>query len=391
MITKESFLSVKVKSIPPSGIRVIYDKVQQMKDVVRFEIGEPEFDTPLHIREAAKEALDQGYTHYTPSAGLPVLREAISSKLKRENKIIANPGEEIVTTSGACSAIFLTFTSIINPGDEVLIPNPCWPHYEPCVTLSGGKVVRYPLHEETGFGADVNDIRKLVSDRTKAILINSPANPTGGTLSHEFLQEIALLAKENNLLVVSDEVYERIMYDDESHLSIASLPDMKDRTITVNALSKTYAMTGWRIGYAVSSPEIISQLIKLNLYTNTCANAFAQMAAAAALSGPQDAVVQMVRAFAIRRELMVKRLNEIDGFHCMKPKGAFYAFPNTKETGLSSFDLSMALLNDGHVSTVPGSSFGDVGEGHIRLCYAVSEQKINEGMDRIQRTVKRMK
>jgi aminotransferase len=389
MVTKELRLSQRVVSIPPSGIRVIYDKVQQMKDVVSLEIGEPEFETPPHIREAAKKALDQGYTHYTPSAGLPLTREAISQKLKTENNVVADPRSEIVVTSGACSAVYLTFCAIINQGDEVLIPNPCWPHYEPCVILSGGKVVRYPLHEESGFGADIDEIRRLVSAKTKAILINSPANPTGGTLSRTVIEEIAALASEKDLLVVSDEVYERILYDGESHLSIASLPGMKDRTVTVNALSKTYAMTGWRIGYAVSSSEIIAQLIKLNLYTNTCANAVAQVAGAAALGGPQDAVVQMVKACSRRRELMIERLNEIEGFRCVMPKGAFYAFPNTSGTGMSSFDLSMALLDEGHVSTVPGVSFGDLGEGHVRLCYAISERKINEGMDRIEKVMKR--
>ncbi|MEM3697211.1 MAG: pyridoxal phosphate-dependent aminotransferase [Candidatus Bathyarchaeia archaeon] len=378
-----NIVSQKVHMLSISGIRVIFDKARKMKDVIRLEIGEPDFDTPTHIKEAAKRALDEGFTHYTPFTGIDELREAIAEKVKKENRIEADPYNEVVVTPGACSAIYCALLSTVNPGDKVLIPDPGWPHYEPCVKMADGIPEHYPLLERNDFRIDLNDLSKRIDKHTKAIIINSPHNPTGSVLTQEDLEGIAKIAIENDLIVISDEVYEKIIYDNATHVSIASLPDMRERTITVNAFSKTYAMTGWRVGYVIAREEIISQIAKLILYTNTCANSIAQKAALAALNGPQTCVHDFVKEFKRRRDFVVKRLNEITGITCNVPKGAFYCFPNIKKYEKTSFEFALYLLEKAKVSTVPGSSFGDSGEGYIRVSYSVSLEKLKEAMDRI--------
>jgi aminotransferase len=384
------YISTRVQELPTSGIRVIFEKARQMKDVVRLEIGEPDFDTPIHIKEAAKKALDDGFTHYTPFTGIEELRMAIAEKVKAENGIEADPLKEIAVTPGACSALYCAVLSIINQGEKVLVPDPGWPHYEPCVRMAGGIPQHYPLLEENDFKLDVDDLSKRIDESTKAIIINSPNNPTGSVLTRKDLEGIAQIAQENDLIVISDEVYEKIIYDTE-HISIASLPNMRERTITINAFSKTYAMTGWRIGYAVAKEEIISQMAKLILYSSTCANSIGQKAAIAALKGPQNCVYEMVEEYRRRRDFVVKRLNEIPGVSCKMPKGAFYVFPNIKKYGLSSFDFVLLLLEKARVSMVPGSSFGEHGEGYVRISYATSLENLHEAMDRLEKALKEYK
>ena len=386
-----TYISRKIQNISTSTIRLISEKARKMKDVIKLEIGEPDFDTPQHIKNAAKKALDEGFTHYTPFAGFEDLRMAIAEKAKTQNKIEYDPNREIVVTPGACSALHCGILSIVNAGEKVLIPDPSWPHYEPCVQMADGIPEHFPLLEENSFRIDPDDLRKRIDEKTKAIIINSPNNPTGSVENRKQLEEIAQIAKDNDLIVISDEVYERIIYDDEEHVSMASLPDMRDRTLTINALSKTYAMTGWRIGYAIGSEEIITQMAKLVLYTGTCANSIGQRAALAAIKGPQDRVTEMVKEYKRRRDFLIKRLNEIEGISCKMPQGAFYAFPNVRKFGMSSFDCAMYLLDHAKVSTVPGIGFGKYGEGYLRISYATSLENLVEAAERIEATIKKIR
>jgi aspartate/methionine/tyrosine aminotransferase len=359
-----------------------------MKDVIRLEIGEPDMDTPLHIKEAAKKALDEGFTHYTPFSGFKDLREAIAEKVKAENGVEADPEREIIVTPGACCSVYCAILSMVNPKEEVLVPDPGWPHYDPCIKIAGGVPVHYPQLEENDFRVNPADLAIKVNENTKAILINSPNNPTGSVLSRKNLEDIAQIAKENDLIVISDEVYEKILYDDAEHVSIASLPSMRERTVTINALSKTYAMTGWRTGYAIAREEIIAQMAKLVLYTSTCTNSIAQRASITALKGSQNFVVEMVREYKRRRDFLVKRLNQIKGISCKLPKGAFYIFPNVRELNMSSLDCASYLLEHAKVSVVPGSGFGEHGEGYLRLSYATSIENLEKAMNRIEKALK---
>ncbi len=384
------YVSRRIQNLSTSTIRLISEKARKMKDVIRLEVGEPDFDTPEHVKKAAKKALDDGFTHYTPFAGFEDLREAIAEKAKIDNKIESDPSMEIVVTPGACAALQCGISSVVNAGEKVLIPDPSWPHYEPCVQMADGIPEHYPLLEENNFRINPDDLKNRIDKKTKVIILNSPNNPTGSVETRKQLEEIAQIAKDNDLIVISDEVYERIIYDNAEHVSMASLPDMHDRTLTINALSKTYAMTGWRIGYAIGRKEIITQMAKLVLYTGTCANSIGQRAALAALKGPQDCVTEMVKEYKHRRDFLIKRLNEIEGISCKMPQGAFYAFPNVRELGLPSFDCAMYLLDHAKVSTVPGIGFGKYGEGYLRIPYATSLENLVEAVKRIEATIKKM-
>lgn len=386
---KRRCLAERTGKIPSSGIRLIFEKAQKMSGVIRLDVGEPYFDTPEHIKAAAKEALDEGFTHYTSSFGMPELRETVSEKLGRDNGITVNPDNEIVITVGACSALQLAILATIDIGDEVLIPDPGWPHYEPCITIAGGRTVYYQLTNVKGFRIDVESIRKKITERTKMILINSPHNPTGAVISREDLKEIAEISERYNLLIISDEVYEKIIYDGIKHFSIASLPGMEERTITVNGFSKTYAMTGWRLGYAAGPKEIIEEMAKLALYTNACPNSISQIAGLAALNGPQTCVNEMVKEYAKRRKHLVEGLNEIEGFSCQFPEGAFYLFLNISPLRLPSWEATLFLLENAKVTTVPGISFGRNGEGYIRLSYSNSVENIIEAVKRIGEAIKK--
>jgi len=383
-----SGLAKRVTSIPLSGIRMMFEKVAQMEDVIRLEVGEPDFNTPEHIKKAAKISLDENWTHYTSSAGLLELREAIAKKLRVDNDIYADPQTEVIVTPGACSALNLAILSIVNPGDEVLLPDPGWPHYEPCVRIAEGVPIHYPLVEENEFRIDINKLKEKVNEKTKMVIINSPQNPTGSVLTKKNFEDLSDVALQDDLLVVSDEVYEKIIYDDAKHYSIGSFPDMKDHTITVNAFSKTYAMTGWRLGFATATKDIIEQMTKLNLYSSTCANSITQRAGIPALEGLQDCVAEMVKEYKKRRDYLVDSLNKIPEISCLTPKGAIYIFLNVSRLKMSSFDCSMFLLDKGHVATVPGSAFGEMGEGYLRISFAKSIEELREAVARIQNALK---
>ena len=373
-----------------SGIRVIFEKAQTIKDVIRLEFGEPDFDTPKNIKDAATRAISGEKTKYTSGSGIPELRKAISTKLEKENAIFYDPSKEIVVSAGATAGIYISLLATLDPGDEILIPNPGWATYVYSVNLAGASPVLYNLEASNDYSFERNLVEKLVTARTKAILINSPSNPMGSVFSRRDLQNVAQFAQDHDLTVLSDEVYEKFLYGDGStsnleHVSIASLPEMKGRTVTINSFSKTYAMTGWRIGYVAASEQIVDAMVKINTAASSCISTIAQFAALEALTGPQDSVKQMIETYRKRRDSTVRRLNQIQGFSCPVPRGAFYAFPQISGTGLSSFDLSMKILESARVATVPGSAFGSQGEGHLRIAYANSLENIELALDRISK------
>ncbi|RLI24963.1 MAG: pyridoxal phosphate-dependent aminotransferase [Candidatus Hecatellales archaeon] len=372
-----------------SGIRRLFELASKMGDVINLGIGEPDFNTPENIKEAAKRALDEDFTHYTANVGIPELREAIAEKLRRENGIDVDPESEIMVTSGATQALTMAIFAILNEGEELLIPSPTFVSYSAAALFAGGVPVEVETKEEENFKVNVEELERHVSDRTKAIVISTPNNPTGSILTRRNLEEIAGFAVEHDLIVISDEVYEKIVYE-EPHFSIASLEGMKERTITVNAFSKTYAMTGWRLGYVAAPQPIIREMVKLQMYTAVCASSFSQKAAVEALKGPQDSVEKMRREYARRRELVYRRLSEMPKLSVLKPKGAFYIFPNIKATGMTSEEFSGYLLREARVATVPGRAFGRDGEGYIRISYAASYEKLEEAMDRIHEALTRL-
>jgi len=381
--------NVNLKKIRPSGIRKLFDLAQGEKDLVSFGIGEPDFVTPAHIREAAKKALDEGYTRYTPNLGFPELRKALADKLNQKNKILVTP-EEVVVTSGGTEALFFSIYILINPDSEIIIPDPGFVVYEPQVYFAGGKPVYLPLRGENNFHPDLEQLKNYITPKTKAILLNSPSNPTGAAFTEEELLAIAKIAKEKDLFIISDELYEDIIYDGRKHISIASLPGMKERTISIFGFSKSYAMTGWRLAYLAAPADLVKEITKLLQNTSVCANSIAQRAGLAAIQGPQDCVKEMFLAYSERRNVLVKGLNEIRGLNCYAPEGTFYAFVNIKETGMTSEELSMYLLKKCKVVTVPGTAFGKQGEGYLRLSFATSLEDIKEGIRRIKKGIEKI-
>ncbi|MBU1290778.1 pyridoxal phosphate-dependent aminotransferase [bacterium] len=379
-----------LKKIKPSGIRKLFDLAQGKKDLVSFGIGEPDFITPTHIREAAKKAMDEGYTHYTPNLGFPEFREALAIKLNQKNKISVTP-EEVVVTSGGTEALFFSFYTLLNPGDEVIIPDPGFVTYESQIYFAGGTPVNFTLRGENNFHPDLEELKNCVTSKTKAILLNSPSNPTGAAFSEDELSAIAQLAQEKNLIVISDELYEDIVYNGREHFSIASLPGMKERTISIFGFSKSYAMTGWRLAYLAAEANLVKEMAKLLQNTAVCANSVAQRAGLAAIQSSQDCVKEMFTAYNERRNVLIKGLNEIKGLSCHAPEGTFYAFVNIKETGMSAEELSMYLLEECKVVTVPGTAFGKQGEGYIRLSFATSLEDIKEGIRRIKKGIENIK
>lgn len=361
----------------------------QGREVVHLEIGEPDFDTPKHIIEAACKALHSGYTHYTPSAGIPELRKAIAEEMSRTRGIPVE-ADNVVVTPGGKPIMFYVILALAEPGDEVIYPNPGFPIYESMINFTGAKPVPIPLREEYNFAFDIDEFKKLVTKKTKLIIINSPHNPTGGILEKETLHEIARIAMERDIPVLSDEIYDRILYDGEFH-SIASIPGMQERTIILNGFSKTYAMTGWRLGYGVMPKDLAVHITRLMTNSNSCTNAATQMAGIAALKGPQDDVDRMVAAFRERRDVIVKGLNEIPGVSCVLPKGAFYAFPNIKGTGMQSKPLADYLLNEAGVACLSGTSFGAYGEGYLRLSYANSVENIKKALERMADAIAKLR
>lgn len=385
-------LSDRLEMVNPSEIRKLFDLAAGMEDVISLGIGEPDFDTPEHIKEYAKEALDRGMTHYGPNAGLPMLREAIARKLKKQNGIDADPKSEIMVLVGANQAFIMGLATFLRDGEEVLIPSPMFVSYAPAVVLAGGKPVEVPTYEENEFRLNVDDLKKYVSEKTRALIINSPSNPTGAVLTKKDLEEIADFAVEHDLMIFSDEVYEHFVYDGAKNYSIASLDGMFERTITVNGFSKTFAMTGWRLGFVAAPAWVVEKMARFQMYNATCPVTFAQYAAAKALDDPRSwkAVEEMRNEYDRRRNLVWKRLNEM-GLPTVKPKGAFYIFPRIRDTGLTDKEFSELMLKEARVAVVPGSAFGKAGEGYIRISYATAYEKLEEAMDRMEKVLKEKK
>jgi aspartate/methionine/tyrosine aminotransferase len=359
------------------------------KDVVHLEIGEPDFDTPRHIIEAAKEALDQGYTHYGPSAGLPELREAVAHDVARSRGIAARP-EQVVVTPGAKPIMFYVLLALAEPGDEVIYPNPGFPIYESVIRFVGAKPVPIPLREERQFSLDVNELRDLITTRTRLIIINSPQNPTGGVLPAEDLQAIAEIAVQHGIPVLADEIYSRMVYDGEAQ-SIMVYDGMAELGIILDGFSKTYAMTGWRLGYGVMPEPLAVHVTRLMTNSNSCTAAFSQRAALAALHGPQEPVHTMMAEFRRRRDVFVEGLNTISGLRCAMPKGAFYAFPNISAVSASSQEFANYLLQEGGVAALAGRDFGEYGEGYVRFSYANSLTNLGKALERIADCVEKFK
>jgi aspartate/methionine/tyrosine aminotransferase len=361
---------------------------KQGKEIVHLEIGEPDFDTPKNIKEAAVKALYEGYTHYVPSAGIPELRETIAEYISKTRRIKVEP-EEVVITPGAKPIMFFAILACVNPGEEVLYPNPGFPIYESVINFVGAKPVPIPLLEENDFRMDQEYVKKKITKKTKMIILNSPENPTGGVLTREDLKVIAdCISDRDDVLVLSDEIYSRIIYEGE-HESIASLQGMKEKTIVLDGFSKTYAMTGWRLGYGVMRKDLAQKIAQLMTNSNSCTCTFIQMAGIEALKGPQNEVERMVAEFRKRREVIVSGLNKIKGITCKKPHGAFYVFPNIKGTRMDCRKLGDYLLNEAGVAVLPGTSFGKYGEGYLRLSFANSIENIKKALDRISKALEK--
>ena len=361
---------------------------KQGKDIVHLEIGEPDFDTPRNIKDAAIRALNAGYTHYTPSAGMPELRQAIADYISKTRKLDVKP-EEVVVTPGAKPIMFFSILALVNPGDEVLYPNPGFPIYESMINFVGAKPVPIPLEEKNDFSLDPEYVKKMITKKTKMIILNSPENPTGGVATREQLKAVAdSLANRNDVFVLSDEIYSRIIYEGKPE-SITQFSGMKDKTIILDGFSKTYAMTGWRLGYGVMKKDLAEKIAQLMTNSNSCTNAATQLAGVEALTGPQKEPEKMDEEFRRRREVIVPGLNNIEGITCKKPHGAFYVFPNITGTDMKSKELSDHLLYNAGVAVLPGTSFGKYGEGYLRLSFANSVENIKKALERIAKAVKK--
>jgi aspartate/methionine/tyrosine aminotransferase len=352
------------------------------REIIHLEIGEPDFDTPVHIKEAAKQALDAGATHYGPSAGLPELREAIAKHVAETRGVPVAP-EEVVVTPGAKPIMFFTIMALIGDGDEVIYPNPGFPIYESVINFVGGVPVPIPLREESGFGFDLELFERRVSSKTKLIVINSPENPTGGVLDRDQLERIADVARRRGIPVLSDEIYRQFLYEGE-FASIMGLPGMRDQTILLDGFSKSYAMTGWRLGYGVMPPALAEHVARLMVNSNSCTASFVQLAGIAALQGDQTPVARMVAEFKRRRDLLVDGLNRLPGVRCARPRGAFYVFPNIAGTGRPSAEVAERLLTEAGVAALSGAAFGAHGEGYLRFSYANSESNLRLALERMR-------
>jgi len=372
---------------------VILQKAKMLEregyDVIHFEIGEPDFDTPEHIKEAAAKALKEGYTHYTPSPGILELREAISEYLEEEFKVEYSP-DEIIATPGGKAAIFYALTTVVEEGDEVIIPDPAFPAYESVIRFLNAKPVFVRLKEENDFRMIPEDVEAKVTDKTKAVVINSPHNPCGSVLTRSDVEGLAEIALRHNLVLITDDVYHKIIYDGFEHESVVSIPEVRDRVLLLNSLSKTYAMTGWRIGYIAADRRFIERMVVLQNNLVSCLPAFVQKATVAALRGPQDFVKKMVDEYRRRRDVIVDGLNRIRGFKCKKPLGAFYVFPNIKGVGMDERELVEYLLREAKVATLHGSAFGPGGEGYLRFSYATSIDLIKAGLERIKVAIEKL-
>ncbi len=384
-------LANRMESIKPSGTIAMAEKALEMersgRKLYHLDVGEPDFATPEHIKKAAIEALVNDFTHYTSSLGIIELRKAIADFLKDRKGIKINPEKEVIVTPGAKHAIFCACMATLNPGDEVLVLAPTWPTHFTCARAAGAKTIEIPCGETYSLNEEL--LKEKISSKTRMIIVNSPNNPTGGVLSVDELRVIADLAAEYNLLVLSDEIYDEIVYEGIKIRSIANFEDVRENIILINGFSKSYAMTGWRLGYAVANETIIDAMKRIQQATTTCPASFVQKAGVAALRGPQDDVRRMVEEYDKRRRYIVEALNKISGVYCAMPKGAFYVFPRLSNLKMSSFEASMKLLEEEGVCSIPGSVFGECGEGHIRLSYATNLETIVEAVKRIKNFVEK--
>ncbi|MHA1958934.1 MAG: pyridoxal phosphate-dependent aminotransferase [Candidatus Thorarchaeota archaeon] len=376
-------LAERNKHVPHSEIRQIFNKIVGKPGFLDMTAGIPDFDTPEFIKDAAKKAIDEGYTRYTHNAGYIETREAFAEKLKRDNGIDADPVSEILTTAGGMGSLVLANLVLLGPGDEAIYPDPGFVSHYAHIMLAEGTPVSVQLKRENNFALAAEDVKSLITDKTRLLVINSPNNPTGGVTPNKELHKIAELAIEHDLFIISDEAYEKFRYVDEKPEFIGSLPGMKERTLSIFSLSKTYAMTGWRIGCCAGPENVIAAMTKLQEHFLAMPTSIAQKAAEAAVIGPQDCVNDMLASFRRRRDIISKGLNEIEGVKLDPPGGAFYVFPNVSAFGMKSYDLVMKLLEDTRVATVHGTAFGDYGEGFLRLCYAVSEERIEQSLEKL--------
>ncbi|WP_432718588.1 aminotransferase class I/II-fold pyridoxal phosphate-dependent enzyme [Pectinatus frisingensis] len=383
----EQALSDTVDLVPPSGIRKFFDVAASMDDVITLGIGEPDFVTPWHIRESCVYGLEKGYTSYSTNKGMLPLRQEIANLYKKNYAIDYNPAEEIIVTVGVSEAVDLALRAILNPGDEVLIPEPCYVSYKACVILAGGKPVPVPTKIENEFRVTAADLEKFVKPATKALLIGYPNNPTGTILTEEELNGLAKFAEKYNLIVLSDEIYGDLTYGGLEHICFSTLPGMKDRTILFNGFSKAYAMTGWRLGYAMANPVFIEAMNKIHQYTMLCAPVTAQVAGIEALRNGEKNMHKMINEYDQRRHLIYEGFCRM-GLKTFEPKGAFYIFPSIKETGMTSEEFVENLLEREHVAVIPGNAFGECGEGFIRCSYATSVDKIAGALNRIENFLK---
>ena len=386
--------SKRMEALPFSGIRVMMERATRMQkegqDVIHMEIGRPDFDTPEVIKKAAYDSLEKGHVFYTSNYGTPELRAAIAEKLTKENNVAYAP-EEILVTIGVGEGTYASIAAFVNPGEEVLVPNPVWLNYIHVPEFFGAVPVTYSLKEDRNYQIDMNELEAKTTEKTRMLVINTPGNPTGTVQSLETLQKLADFAKRHDLIVVSDEIYEKLVYGGTKHVSIASLPGMKERTITLNGFSKCYSMTGWRLGYAAAPVEFIKGLVRVHQYITTCASSFVQDAGIVALKEAEPDVHVMVKEYERRRNYAVKALNEMDGISCRMPEGAFYIFVNIKSLGKTSAEVADYLLDEAKVATVPGTAFGTEGEGYIRLSYACSYERIVEAMARMKKAFAELK
>jgi len=390
----KNLIAERSTKLAPSGIRKVNEKALAMErvgeKVIHLEIGRPDFDTPIYVKKALEESLDKGEVFYTSNFGYMELREAIAEKLNKQNNI-PYTANEILVTGGLSEAIFDLLSSILDPGDEILVPDPVWMNYINVPLMLGAVPITYALREEHEYQPDINEVAAKITPKTKAMVIVSPNNPTGSVLAKETLEQIAKIAKEKDIAIIADEVYERLIYDGNKHVSIASLPGMKERTFTMNGFSKAYSMTGLRLGYLAAPEEYIKVINKIHQHNATCATSVVQKAGIAALRNETNEVEDMVREYTRRRDYAVAAINAIDGLSCVMPKGAFYIFINVKKLGRSSEEVAAYLLETAKVAMIPGSVFGNNGEGYLRMSFASSYENIVEACARLAQAVKELK
>lgn len=386
MLTEKSnqWEADRTQYLPFSGIRKVFEAANRLRaqgiDVVDMTMGRPDFDTPVHIKKAAEKALDAGKVHYTSNYGIPELTKAISRKMREDNGLEYDANGEILVTLGASEAVYAAMSAFLSPGDEVIVPTPAWLNYVFVPRMLGATSVTVPLREENNFALAVEDVEAKITPKTKMLILVTPNNPTGGVMLEKDIKRIAELAVKHNFLVISDEIYEHLIYDGGKHISIAAYPGMKERTITINGVSKAYSMTGWRIGWAAAHKNLIQSMVRYHQYMVSSANSFSQYGAVEALEGPQECVKKMVAEFKRRRDLMVSSIKDMPKISCVNPPGAFYIFANIKGMNMTSVEASDFFLEKAAVAAVPGTAFGDDGEGYLRFAYSNSYENIQRAM-----------